>query len=134
MSNKTQLQTNNSALDALIVRVNAAKDTAASLPEASGSSGSGESVETCNVQLLIDCPAGGVPFYYVNSSSELCQSAFPVSMKEGPNIISNVQKGSIAFADESYGQFGISGDGTLINTSHGTLFFINGEYSITYLG
>ena len=38
MSNKTQLQTNNTALDALITRVNAAKDTAASLPEAGGSS------------------------------------------------------------------------------------------------
>ena len=44
MSNKTQLQTNNTALDALIARVNAAKDTAASLPEAGGGS-----VETCTV-------------------------------------------------------------------------------------
>lgn len=41
MSNKTQLQTNNTALDALITRVNAAKDVAASLPEASGSGGGG---------------------------------------------------------------------------------------------
>ena len=40
MSNKTQLQENNTALDSLISRVNAVKDTAASLPEAgSGSSG-----------------------------------------------------------------------------------------------
>ena len=38
MSNKTQLQTNNTILDALITRVNAAKDTAASLPEAGGGS------------------------------------------------------------------------------------------------
>lgn len=43
MSNKTQLQTNNVNLDALITRVNAAKDTAASLPEAGGS------VETCTI-------------------------------------------------------------------------------------
>lgn len=34
MLNKTQLQANNNALEALITRVNAAKDTAASLPEA----------------------------------------------------------------------------------------------------
>ena len=34
MSNKTQLQTNNTALDALIARVNSVKNTAASLPEA----------------------------------------------------------------------------------------------------
>lgn len=39
MSNKTQLQTNNIALDALITRVNAAKDIAASLPEAGEGSG-----------------------------------------------------------------------------------------------
>jgi hypothetical protein len=42
MSSKTQLQTNNTDLQSLIDRVNVAKDTAASLPEASG-------VETCNV-------------------------------------------------------------------------------------
>ena len=36
MSNKQQLQINNTNLDALIARVNVAKDTAASLPEASG--------------------------------------------------------------------------------------------------
>lgn len=39
MSNKTQLQANNTSLEALITRVNAAKDTAASLPEASGGGG-----------------------------------------------------------------------------------------------
>lgn len=33
MSNKTQLQTNNTNLDALIARVNTAKDAAASLPD-----------------------------------------------------------------------------------------------------
>lgn len=49
MSNKTQLQTNNTALDALITRVSAAKDTAASLPEAGGSGGGG--IETCTVQV-----------------------------------------------------------------------------------
>lgn len=41
MANKTQLQTNNTNLDALITRVNAAKDVAASLPEAAG----GEAVD-----------------------------------------------------------------------------------------
>ena len=47
MSNKTQLQTNNTKLDALITRVNAAKDTAASLPEAGGSS---DSFPTCKIK------------------------------------------------------------------------------------
>lgn len=36
MSNKTQLQTNNAALDGYIARINAAKETAAGLPEAGG--------------------------------------------------------------------------------------------------
>ena len=44
MSNKQQLQTNNTNLDALITRVNAAKDVAASLPEAGG-------LEVCNVTI-----------------------------------------------------------------------------------
>jgi hypothetical protein len=38
MSNKTQLQTNNTALDGYIARINAAKEVAASLPEAGGGS------------------------------------------------------------------------------------------------
>jgi hypothetical protein len=44
MSNKTQLQTNNAALDSYITRINAAKDVAASLPEAGGAS-----VDTCTI-------------------------------------------------------------------------------------
>jgi hypothetical protein len=49
MSNKTQLQTNNTALDGYIARINAAKEVAAGLPEAGG--GGGGSVETCTVEL-----------------------------------------------------------------------------------
>lgn len=58
MSNKTQLQTNNTALDALIARVNAAKDTAASLPETGGGGG----VETCTVK--ITCPTSDIYGYF----------------------------------------------------------------------
>lgn len=50
MSNKTQLQTNNTALDALITRVNAAKDVAASLPEAGGGGGNAN-IEICTVTI-----------------------------------------------------------------------------------
>lgn len=39
MSNKTQLQTNNTALDGYIARINAAKEVAVGLPEAGGSGG-----------------------------------------------------------------------------------------------
>lgn len=49
MSNKTQLQTNNTALDGYIARINAAKDVAASLPEAGSGGSGGGSVETCTV-------------------------------------------------------------------------------------
>ena len=51
MSNKTQLQANNTNLDTLITRVNDAKDTAASLPDAGGSGGG---VETCTVNMAGD--------------------------------------------------------------------------------
>lgn len=49
MSNKTQLQTNNTALDSLISRVNAAKDVAASLPDAGGSGGGNSNIKNVNV-------------------------------------------------------------------------------------
>lgn len=49
MSNKTQLQTNNTNLDALIARVNATKDTAASLPEAGSGGGGSVEYETVNI-------------------------------------------------------------------------------------
>lgn len=52
MSNKTQLQTNNTALDGYITRINAAKEVAAGLPEAGG----GENLETCTLQ--VSCPYG----------------------------------------------------------------------------
>ena len=66
MSNKTQLQTNNTALDALITRVNAAKDVAASLPE-SGGGGGGGSMETCTVTITIGL-SGGIPGYVAYTS------------------------------------------------------------------
>ena len=53
MSNKTQIQTNNTNLDALITRVNAAKNTAASLPDAGGGSGGG-SVPTYTLTIESD--------------------------------------------------------------------------------
>ena len=50
MSNKIQLQTNDTVLDSLISIVNAAKDLAVSLPEAGGGSGG---ISTCNVTISI---------------------------------------------------------------------------------
>jgi hypothetical protein len=52
MSNKTQLQTNNTALDGYIARINAAKEVAANLPDAGGSGGgSDENFETSIVTI-----------------------------------------------------------------------------------
>lgn len=56
MSNKTQLQTNNSSLDALITRVTSAKDVAASLPDAGSGGSGGEGIELCTVEIICDAP------------------------------------------------------------------------------
>lgn len=69
MSNKTQLQTNNTTLDGYIARINAAKDVAASLPEAGGSGGS---VEAWSGVIQSDGPGGmfasALTVYYTDSS------------------------------------------------------------------
>ena len=51
MSNKQQLQTNNTSLDNCIARINAAKEVAAGLPEAGGSSG-GSDIATCTIEII----------------------------------------------------------------------------------
>lgn len=73
MSNKTQLQTNNTNLDALIMRVNAAKDTAASLPEAGEGGGTALEFVTITYNSL---PAPGMIVYYLDESLTL-QSCAP---------------------------------------------------------
>ena len=67
MSNKTQLQTNNAALDSYIARINAAKDIAASLPEAGG--GGGASLEPCIVNVEVGAPNfNDFTVYYTDAS------------------------------------------------------------------
>ena len=68
MSNKTQLQTNNSALDGYIARINAAKEVAASLPEAGG--GGSSSIETVNITYS-DLPDPGATVYYIDGTMTL---------------------------------------------------------------
>ena len=67
MSNKTQLQTNNTNLDALITRVNAAKDVAASLPEAGGESDG--NVETCTITFTVSIPGNATICYYTDGNT-----------------------------------------------------------------
>ena len=61
MSNKTQLQTNNTKLDDILTRINDATDTVDSLPDAGG--GSGTSVETCTLTIMLDEQYG----FYIDS-------------------------------------------------------------------
>ena len=96
MSNKTQLQTNNTTLDGYITRINAAKEVAASLPEAGGSGSSGD-IETCTV--TINCyPEYGAP---IDIFAAMTWDGASISMTTGGNtgssqyIIENVVCGSI---------------------------------------
>ena len=67
MSNKTQLQTNNAALDGYITRINAAKEIAASLPNAGGSSSSG-------IELPDTIVAGDTPVLSSSTLMHTCTS------------------------------------------------------------
>lgn len=75
MSNKTQLQTNNTALDGYIARINAAKEVAAGLPEAGG----GGSVETCTVTITNDMLSPETPTFYYTDASTLTVKSISTS-------------------------------------------------------
>lgn len=91
MSNKTQLQTNNTALDGYIARINAVKEVAAGLPEAGGSGGSGGgSVETTTV--TINSTANRV-YLTVYENGEITAKTGLVGILG--NTLTNVVRGSI---------------------------------------
>jgi hypothetical protein len=94
MSNKTQLQTNNTALDGYIARINAAKEVAAGLPEAGG--GGSESVETCS--LIITDPGMKIAtFCYQPAFGEWVEIvADPITPASGTY---EVVRGSMFFLD-----------------------------------
>lgn len=98
MSNKTQLQTNNTNLDALITRVNAAKDTAASLPEAGSGGSGGGSVETCTVTVTNPYSCYGIDVIattVVDGVETPYVSLTPYGGGSDTHEISNVKCGSI---------------------------------------
>ena len=68
MSNKQQLQTNNEKLDVLITRVNAAKDTAASLPEAGGGSDVTIGSYTGTINIFGGLGGGGIYIFYTDEN------------------------------------------------------------------
>ena len=113
MSNKTQLQTNNTALASLTDRVLAAKDTAAALPDAGGGS-----VETCTV--THDGPtAPGLVVYYVDESLQL---------REATSFTITVLKNSIIYAEN--GIIIVSGNATAIGYYLYSAF-VGGDCSIS---
>lgn len=67
MSNKTQLQTNNTSLEECITRINAAKEVAAGLPEAGGGSSGGNDFEgntdTCTIMIDSYYTISGIGYY-----------------------------------------------------------------------
>lgn len=99
MSNKTQLQTNNTALDGYIARINAAKDVVASLPEAGGSG----KMETCTV--TFSNPAGTTIWYYLDANMIL-QTA------TGAKTVVALKNTIIAYNDSNYGSLSMSSNCT----------------------
>jgi hypothetical protein len=134
MLNKTQLQTNNNTLEALITRVNAAKDTAASLPEAGG----GSEIQTCTITITKDAgdyfnpaaPAIETPtFYYVDASTLTIQSISTL------DAIIVVPVNSIIVVTEWTSMYNKSGLCTEIFYHMGrAAFAINGDCTLKYIG
>ena len=89
MSNKTQLQTNNASLDGYIARINAAKEVAASLPEAGGSGGSVETVTITN--RLVSEPDAEI--HYIDGTmtlqSEALQKGSAYEIAKGTIFVTN---------------------------------------------
>lgn len=89
MSNKTQLQTNNTALDGYIARINAAKEVAAGLPEAGGG-GSGGSVETWTGRITPEAMfPGTLTVYYTDSNMTAQTKSISISDETTLEIAAN---------------------------------------------
>lgn len=125
MSNKTQLQINNVALDELIERVEAAKDVAASLPEAAGSGGG---VETCTIQInntITDRWSYSYTSYDGTRLSGQCNDDMFEGVGANNVTISNVVCGSAVTVVESPGVYEVYS-----SLSDDTMQFIGGHANI----
>ena len=90
MSNKTQLQTNNTNLDALITRVNAAKDTAASLPEVGGATGGASVISGRIVWASTAEPMDGDRYVYYTNELGQATSLYLEEEKEITTIANSI--------------------------------------------
>ncbi|MEE1084285.1 MAG: hypothetical protein UH850_11230 [Paludibacteraceae bacterium] len=126
MSNKTQLQTNNTALDGYIARINAAKEIAASLPEVGSGGGN---IETCKVNVISNGVGGNIfsnrvfCTFYTNGKLESVN--FYYSPNNITTISSYVVKGSIMAFENATNLVSItcdSGSVLYCTTGHGAVF------------
>ena len=123
MSNKTQLQTNNTALDALITRVNAAKDTAASLPDAGSGGGN---VETCEVNLATQAPLIGVEqAWYCDGTSNVQSVSFPAL---GSTKSITVAKNTILCTNCT-----VKSSTPVVHSNNVSIFFISDNATLTFI-
>lgn len=121
MSNKTQLQTNNTTLDGYIARINAAKEVAASLPEA----GNGNStIETATVTLNTLSYISNYEVYYISDSG--IETA---THQNSPFVCATP---SIFVCRYGGTKISTTGNISLLNTcTHLAVFAINGAGTIT---
>ena len=130
MSNKIQLQVNNTNLDTLIARVNSAKNTASSLPEAGGGGSSGgEVVEMCTGTVILNRPPspGGV-INYVDQNMNLTNSSV-----DDNHLSFSCMKNSIIHTNDWSTQSTTSGDIELIEYVIGqAIFFVSGDFTLMF--
>ena len=129
MSNKTQLQTNNTSLDGYIARINAAKEVAASLPEAGGSGGG--SVETCIVRLsftdfMSHDPPGCTIYCTFLDSTGVINSVGVTNTDFNGIDVDNVLIGSIVYVvmTSSVNSISFHGEGELLHSSSDKTTFV----------
>jgi hypothetical protein len=106
MSNKTQLQANNTALDALITRVNTAKDTVASLPEASGGGSGGSATVTVTINGYFEGTISYAGYFDSTGAFKHVTSASTVEALGGIIITYNSVNGSSATGSYTQGKVG----------------------------
>lgn len=135
MSNKTQLQTNNTNLDSLITRVNAAKDVAAALPEAGGGS---VSVEYEIVNLTEN--TNSIPFTLkrLTATYGICTSGVSCGMRnlahQGLSAISAYSQagGTYSFVRNLTFSNGILSSGTEFTAPYTAIFINDPSQSAIY--